>query len=56
MRVFTVIGPSHSGKTELAKALATLQEPEQKPQQATGVVELRAFPFMDEAWGVIDIA
>ncbi|ATF16855.1 elongation factor G [Phaeobacter gallaeciensis] len=56
MRVFTLIGPSHSGKTELAKALATLQEPEQKPQQATGVAELRAFPFMDEAWGVIDIA
>ncbi|UWR68189.1 elongation factor G [Phaeobacter inhibens] len=56
MRVFTVIGPSHSGKTELAKALATLQEPEQKPQQATGVAELRAFQFMDESWGVIDIA
>ncbi|MFV1464420.1 MULTISPECIES: elongation factor G [unclassified Phaeobacter] len=56
MRVFSIIGPSQSGKTELATALATLQEPGQKPQHATGVADLRAFQFMEENWGVIDIA
>ncbi|MFS4581298.1 elongation factor G [Phaeobacter sp. C3_T13_0] len=56
MRVFTIVGPSHSGKTELATALAALEEPEHKPQQANGVADLRTFRFMNEAWGVIDVA
>ncbi|APG45743.1 elongation factor G [Phaeobacter porticola] len=56
MRVFTILGPSNSGKSELATALATLETEEQKPHRANGGADLRTFDFMKEHWGVIDIA
>ncbi|GAB4298611.1 MAG: elongation factor G [Roseovarius sp.] len=56
MRVFTVLGPSQSGKTTLIDALTGLEE--QRPQvlDIPGVARVTQFGFMGDAWSAIDIA
>lgn len=55
MRVVTIIGPSQSGKTTLAKALASLEGPAGKPVKVAGVGSATPFCFLDEDWAVIDM-
>lgn len=55
MRVVTIIGPSQSGKTTLAKALASLEGPAGKPVRVAGVGSATPFCFLDEDWAVIDM-
>lgn len=54
MRVFTVIGPTHSGKTTLVDHLASLEGRAQSFDVA-GVVKMSAFSYLDEPWMAIDI-
>src|SRR6056297_1378822 len=56
MRVFTVLGPSQSGKTSLVGALIGLEEGRAKTLDIPGVAKVSQFGFMDEDWTVIDIA
>lgn len=56
MRVFTILGPSQSGKSTLATALANLDSAAGKRQEAAGVAALQPFSFMGEDWAAIDIA
>lgn len=56
MRVFTILGPSHAGKTTLATALAAMEGPAGKRQDVAGVAAVQPFTFMDEDWAAIDIA
>lgn len=56
MRVFTILGPSQSGKTTLTSALAGLDGAAGKRQEVTGVAALQPFSFMGEDWAAIDIA
>ncbi|MGR3760834.1 elongation factor G [Roseobacteraceae bacterium NS-SX3] len=56
MRVFTILGPSQSGKSTLATALAELDGAAGKRQEAAGVAALQPFSFMGEDWAAIDIA
>ncbi|SHH79388.1 elongation factor G [Cognatishimia maritima] len=55
MRVVTIIGPSQSGKTTLAKALASLEGPAGKPMTVAGVGTATPFCFLNEDWAVIDM-
>ncbi|MGC1488663.1 MAG: elongation factor G, partial [Albidovulum sp.] len=55
MRCITVMGPSHSGKTELVARLASLDGKPGKVEQA-GHLALTRFDFLDEAWCAIDLA
>lgn len=54
MRVFTVLGPTHSGKSTLIDALAGLDG---RPTRfdVGGVVALQSFDYMDEPWLAIDV-
>ncbi|NRB16234.1 MAG: elongation factor G [Rhodobacteraceae bacterium] len=56
MRVFTILGPSQSGKSTLAAALAALEGPAGKRQDVAQVAALQPFQFMGEDWAAIDIA
>jgi len=56
MRVFTVLGPSHSGKSTLVEALVGLDGKPGKAFDVPGVAAVRSFGFMDEDWAAIDIA
>ena len=56
MRVFTVFGPSQSGKSTLAEALASLEGRADKKFEVGGVAAVHCFPFMDEEWTAIDVA
>jgi elongation factor G len=53
MRVFTVLGPSQSGKTTLVKHLAGLEGGE-KPETADHLA-LTRFSFLGEDWCAIDV-
>ncbi len=55
MRCFTVIGPSHSGKTTLVKALGEL-EGGSAESSFSNRLSLRTFSYIGEAWGAIDVA
>ncbi len=55
MRCFAVLGPSQSGKTELVKALAALEDAHPQSETA-GHLSLTRFSFMDEDWGALDVA
>jgi elongation factor G len=55
MRCFTVLGPSQSGKTELVRALAALEDAHPRSETA-GHLTLTRFGFMDEDWCAIDVA
>ena len=54
MRVFTVIGPTQSGKTTLVDALSSLDGRATR-FDISGVVNLRSFDYLDEPWMAIDI-
>ena len=56
MRVFTVLGPSHSGKTTLVEALAALEGSPGKTLTVANTASVRTFGFMGEDWAAIDIA
>jgi elongation factor G len=56
MRVFTVLGPSHSGKTTLVEALAALDGKPSRKLEVQGAAGVTTFSFMDEDWTAIDIA
>lgn len=55
MRCFTVLGPSQSGKTELVRALAALEDAHPRSETA-GHLTLTRFTFMDEDWCALDVA
>lgn len=56
MRVFTVLGPSNSGKSTLVQALAGLDERRGKSLAVPGVATVSSFGFMGQDWAAIDIA
>ncbi|MCA8879389.1 MAG: elongation factor G [Rhodobacteraceae bacterium] len=56
MRMFSVVGPSQSGKTTLVQALASLEGHAPKPMESNGSVGIHQFRFMDEDWTAVDIA
>lgn len=55
MRCIAVLGPSQSGKTELVKALAALEDTHPQSETA-GHLTLTRFRFMGEEWGALDVA
>ena len=55
MRVFTVLGPSQSGKTTLVQHLAGLEGGAGKPETADHLAITR-FAFMGEDWCALDLA
>ncbi|WP_461306996.1 elongation factor G [Albidovulum sp.] len=55
MRCFTVLGPSQSGKTELVRALAALEDGHPRTETA-GHLSFTQFDFMGEGWCAIDVA
>ncbi|MCV2864667.1 elongation factor G [Defluviimonas sp. WL0075] len=55
MRCITVLGPSHSGKSELVKQLANLDGKPARSESA-GHLSLTRFGFMGEEWCAIDMA
>ncbi|WP_109310719.1 elongation factor G [Ruegeria sp. AU67] len=54
MRVFSVLGPSHSGKTTLVEAISRLDG---RPTtfDVSGTVHLHGFSYLDEPWCAIDV-
>ncbi len=56
MRVFTVLGPSHSGKSSLVEALSGLDGKTGKQLDVPGVARVRSFDFMGEDWAALDVA
>ena len=54
MRVFTVLGPTHSGKTTLAEALSRLEAPPASAEVAGGV-GLHSFGYLGDRWCAVDI-
>ncbi|MEQ9259708.1 MAG: elongation factor G [Roseovarius sp.] len=56
MRVFTVLGPSQSGKTTLVEALIGLEEQRAQGLDMQGAARVSTFRFMEEDWAAIDIA
>ena len=55
MRCFTVLGPSHSGKTTLVKALGEL-EGGGAETSFSNRLSLRTFSYIGEKWGAFDVA
>ncbi|MDW4548913.1 elongation factor G [Defluviimonas sp. D31] len=55
MRCITVLGPSQSGKTELVRALAALEDGHPR-SEAAGHLNLTRFAFMGEDWCALDVA
>ncbi len=56
MRVFTVIGPSQSGKSTLVSGLAGLDAPPGRTMSLAGVADVVRFRFMEEDWAALDFA
>lgn len=55
MRVFTVLGPSNSGKSTLVQALVGLDDRRGKSLAVQGVATVSTFGFMGQDWAAIDI-
>ncbi len=55
MRCFTVLGPSQSGKTTLAKALGGLEGGGSETSFSDRLT-LRTFNYIGETWGALDVA
>lgn len=55
MRVFTVLGPTQSGKTTLVEALSRLDDGRSTRFDVAGVVTLHGFDYLDEPWVAIDV-
>ena len=56
MRLITVLGPSHSGKTTLVEALEGLEGGTARKLDFPGVATVHRFGFMGEDWAAIDIS
>lgn len=56
MRVFTVIGPPHSGKTTLVSALAHLEGGSGTSFTLADAATVTGFRYLGEDWAAIDIA
>jgi len=56
MRVFTVLGPSQSGKSTLVEALIGLEDQRAEVLDLPGVARVSEFGFMGDDWTAIDIA
>lgn len=56
MRVFTVFGPSQSGKSTLVEALVGLENRTSRSFKVAGVGAVHRFDFMDEQWAALDFA
>jgi len=56
MRVFTVLGPSQSGKTTLVEALTKLEDQRPTILDVGGTARVTCFSFMEDDWAAIDIA
>lgn len=56
MRVFTVLGPSQSGKTTLIEGLIGLEDQRAQTLDIPGVAKVSQFAFMGDDWTAIDIA
>ena len=55
MRVFTICGPSQSGKSTLAGALAGLGDTTDNPLTIADVANVQCFSFMDQRWAALDM-
>lgn len=56
MRVFTVLGPSQSGKSTLIDGLVGLEEQRPVTLDIPGVAKVSQFGFMGDDWTAVDIA
>ncbi|KRS17729.1 elongation factor G [Roseovarius indicus] len=56
MRVFTVLGPSQSGKSTLVEGLIGLEEQRAQVLDIAGVAKVSQFGFMGDDWTAVDIA
>ena len=56
MRVFTVLGPSQSGKSTLVEGLIGLEEQRAQVLDIPGVAKVSQFGFMGDDWTAVDIA
>ncbi len=56
MRVFTVLGPSQSGKTTLIDGLVGLEDGRPQVLDIPGVARVTQFGFMGDDWTAVDIA
>ncbi len=56
MRVFTVLGPSQSGKSTLVEALIGLETQRASTLDVKGCARVSSFAFMGDDWTAIDIA
>jgi len=56
MRVFTVLGPSQSGKSTLVEGLVGLEDQRAQTLDIPGVARISQFGFMGDDWTAIDIA
>jgi elongation factor G len=54
MRVFTILGPSQSGKSTLAAALAALEDDKPRRLGLYGDAAVTKFTFMGEPWAALD--
>ncbi|MBT3141068.1 elongation factor G [Ruegeria litorea] len=54
MRVFTVLGPAHSGKSTLVQALSRL-DGQDISFTVSNVVKLHSFSYLDDPWCAIDV-
>ena len=55
MRAFAVIGPSQSGKTTLASALAHLEDARPVTSKFFGDASITTFTFMGDRWAALDV-
>lgn len=56
MRVFTVLGPSHSGKSTLVDDLGRLDGPGGTTLKVTEAARLHVFKYLGDDWAAFDIA
>jgi len=56
MRVFTVLGPSQSGKSTLVEGLIGLEDQRPQALDLPGMARVSQFGFMGDDWTAIDIA
>ncbi|WP_397543562.1 elongation factor G [Roseovarius salis] len=56
MRVFTVLGPSQSGKSTLVEGLTGLEGGRARTLDLPGVARVSQFGFMGDDWTAIDVA
>jgi len=55
MRVFTVLGPSHSGKSTLVDAIGKLEGGSTKKFDVSWAVNVHTFDYLGDDWAAIDL-